>query len=76
MSNFDNFFFYIKEYWPIELTALRIENTQRRSLTLPWEGIQGKMLQMNNCLLSRIFRDRKLIAIEMKNIYDVRDKSL
>lgn len=41
-----------------------------------WEGIRGKMLQMDNCLLSRIFRDRKLIAIEMKNIYDVRDKSL
>ena len=38
MSNFDNFFFYIKEYWPIELTALRIENAQRRSLTLPLGG--------------------------------------
>lgn len=32
------FFFYIKEYWPIKLAALRIENTQRRSLTLPLGG--------------------------------------
>ena len=32
------FFFYIKEYWPIKLMALRIENTQRRSLTLPLGG--------------------------------------
>lgn len=76
MSNFDNFFFTLKNTGLSSWRPLGSRIRKEEVLHYLWEGIQGKMLQMDNCLLSRIFRDRKLIAIEMKNIYDVRDKSL
>lgn len=76
MSNSDNFFFTLKNTGLSSWRPLGSRIRKEEVLLYRWEGIQGKMLQMDNCLLGRIFCNRKLIAIEMKNIYDVRDKSL